>query len=61
MGKHALLEKINALREDERRIIRNSLGTHDEIMSLNILRLYVPEATYSDLSSLHDMYVRNVA
>lgn len=61
MGKHALLEKINALSEDERHIIRNHLDSNDEITSMNMLRLYVPGATYSDLASLHDIYVRHVA
>ena len=61
MGKHALLEKINALSEVERSIIRNHLDSNDEITSMNMLRLYVPGATYNDLASLHDMYVRNVA
>lgn len=59
MGKLALLEKINSLREDERQIICNSLKGDDEVISMTILKLYVPDATYGDMTSLHDMFVRH--
>lgn len=58
MGKLALLEKINSLSEDERQIIRNALGGDNEELSMTILKLYVPEATFGDLSALRDLYVK---
>lgn len=58
MGKTAILEKINSLREDERDIIMNTMSGDDDLTTMTVLRLYVPEATYMDMALLHGLMGR---